>query len=132
MLNVNLEREREDVIRKIKQKQQQEKDDKAKEDRRRERLKQEEMKREKKEKKRRRSGSSSPKRSPKKSPGKSSEKSEVKEGWRIEIRKNGSKLDTLYLQPDITYTMGRTDSDIKLDHNSCSKNHAKISFMQNR
>jgi len=110
------------------------KEDKGKEDRRIERLKKEEQrkqrKKEKKEKKRKgrspRNRSKSPKR---KSPKLSSWESEEQK-WILDVIKNGSKVESIHLVPDMTYSLGR-DADIKLEHASCSKNHAKISFMNN-
>jgi len=143
MQDVNLEKERADVIRKIEQKKRQEREDAAKEERKQQRLKQEEIKKqkkkEKKEKKERnkskspsrsRSRSGSPVR--KKSPKLSKWETEDDRQWGFDVLKNGTKVENIVLEPDITYTLGRGDAEIKLEHGSCSKNHAKISFINER
>jgi len=139
MIDVNLEKERADVLRKIEQKQREEREQKSKEERRQERLKQEEIKKQKKQKKqtKERSSSRSPvSESPKKKQPKLSswerEGEEEGEKWSIEIMKNDIIVETLILEPDISYNLGRGDSEIKLEHGSCSKNHAKISFNSGR
>jgi len=138
MIDVNLEKERADVIRKIEQQQRQEKEEKQKEQRKQERLHKEEQKRLKKEKKRRsrsKSRSESDSESPKKDKKVaklSSWETEEEDKWSLEVIKNGAKMESLFLEPDIAYTLGRGDAEIKLEHGSCSKNHAKITFMDGR
>eukprot|EP01119_Soliformovum_irregulare_P003531 TRINITY_DN1417_c0_g1_i1.p1 TRINITY_DN1417_c0_g1~~TRINITY_DN1417_c0_g1_i1.p1 ORF type:complete len:333 (-),score=78.40 TRINITY_DN1417_c0_g1_i1:183-1181(-) len=134
MINAQLDRERAEVLRKIQQKQRDDRDVARKEERR---IKYEK----KKEEKRRRRGDHSRSRSRSRSRSPSDRSSTrrdatpeynrgTKEGWKLEMTKNGVVMETIELESDATYSCGRTeDADIRLDHASCSKNHAKISFV---
>lgn len=91
MVDVMLEQERTDILQKIKEKQRTEREEKeAQERRRKEEL--EEMR--KKEKKRKKRGSRTP------SPVRPT-------GWSVEVTKRGVKLETLHLDTEIVYNLGR-------------------------
>ena len=117
MVDVQLEQERADIIRKIKEKQKTDREERDLAERqRKEEL--EEMK--KKEKKRKKRGSRSP------SPVRAT-------GWTIDVVKNGNKVQTMHLDIDIVYNLGRdANSEIRLDHESCSKKHAKLQFISRK
>lgn len=136
MLNATLEKERADVVRKIEQKMREERETKAREERRIEREKKELQKKLKKQaKKRERSRSpSDSERTPKGENKKrtSNWEKDEEEQWKLDVIKNGNTLESIMLEPDITYTCGKGESEIRLDHASCSRNHAKISFQSNR
>jgi len=126
MQDVLLEKERADVIRKIQQKQREEEQQQTEERRKKER---EEHKKEKKAKKAKKEGRDVSDSSPS-TPKADKLAKEPGSSWRFEIFKGGQSMGTVKLEPDTTYNCGRSEeADIKLEHLSCSKNHAKISFI---
>jgi len=53
--------------------------------------------------------------------------------WRVDIIKNDTKVGSHTLDQDFTVECGRSEAaDIKLEHGSCSKNHAKITFQEGK
>jgi len=52
--------------------------------------------------------------------------------WRLDVVKNSERLEKIPLKEDLTYNLGRGTAEIKLEHASCSKNHAKITFLNQR
>jgi smad nuclear-interacting protein 1 len=52
-------------------------------------------------------------------------------GWRLYVFKNGEVKDTLHLHRQSAYLIGRHDvADLKVEHPSCSKQHAVLQFRQ--
>lgn len=50
-------------------------------------------------------------------------------GWRLYVFKDGELKDTLHLHRQSAYLVGRHDiADLKVEHPSCSKQHAVIQF----
>jgi len=50
-------------------------------------------------------------------------------GWRLYVFKEGELKDTLHLHRQSAYLVGRHDvADLKVEHPSCSKQHAVIQF----
>lgn len=50
--------------------------------------------------------------------------------WKLEIYKGTNKVNTIHLNSDITYNCGRDQgNEIVMDHGSISKKHAKITFI---
>jgi hypothetical protein len=118
MLEVQLEKERADIIRKIEQKKKEEKEEREAQ----ERLRKQEKK-SKKKKKDKRSRSNSPS---------ASKWDEGDTRWRLDVFKNHEKINQVQLEKDTTLTIGRSDSaDMRLDHGSISKNHAKLALFKN-
>ncbi|PRP83812.1 hypothetical protein PROFUN_08927 [Planoprotostelium fungivorum] len=140
MLDTQLDKERQDLVFKIQDKMKKEEQDRIKGDMKksRELRKQEKKeKRERKEKKSKwdegdegRSSSSSSRKKEKKEWDEGEDEDEESKSWRVRILKNGAKLQDIFVEEDITYSLGRGDeNDIKLEHGSCSKNHARLAFV---
>jgi hypothetical protein len=126
MLDTLLEKEKAELLRDaaIKEKEERMEENRIERERRRDLKKKE--KEEKKKKKRRRSSSRSSSEEGNKTPD-YAKKSIL---WKLEVHKNGTVISSIPLKEGITCNLGRSETaDVRFDHGSCSKNHAKISFI---
>ena len=115
LTDAELEKEKADLIRKLHQKQKDE-----------ELSKQQKLMESKKSKKHKKE------KSPSRREHQSSSRHREEPEWILKITKDNQVLESLHLTPDITYTLGKEHSDILLLHESCSKKHAKITFLNDR